>query len=97
MPSWRESMSDSQIWNVVAWLEASAKPPQTYVQWHSQRRCGTLSACLSQLDDRLPFFVAHRGDRQPRLADQLHLGELRLGLDLLERHRAERPHRLDRD
>jgi mono/diheme cytochrome c family protein len=41
MPSWGDSMSDRQIWNVVAWLEASQKlPPQTYVEWRAQRRCG---------------------------------------------------------
>jgi cytochrome c553 len=41
MPSWREQMSDDQIRNVVAWLQASAKlPPQTYVQWRAERRCG---------------------------------------------------------
>jgi cytochrome c553 len=41
MPSWRSEMSDAEIWNVVAWLEASAKlPPQTYVEWRSTRRCG---------------------------------------------------------
>jgi len=41
MPSWRNQMSDAQIWNVVAWLEASEKlPPQTYVRWSAVRRCG---------------------------------------------------------
>jgi cytochrome c553 len=31
MPSWRDEMSDAQIWDVVAWLEASRRlPPQTY-------------------------------------------------------------------
>jgi mono/diheme cytochrome c family protein len=41
MPSWRDNLSDAQIWNVVAWLEASTKlPPQTYVQWRASRRCG---------------------------------------------------------
>jgi len=41
MPSWREQMSDPEIWNVVAWLQVSAKlPPQTYVQWRAERRCG---------------------------------------------------------
>jgi cytochrome c553 len=40
MPGWDESMSDRQIWNVVAWLEASRDlPPQTYLQWRSRRRC----------------------------------------------------------
>lgn len=41
MPSWKNEMSDGQIWNVVAWLQASAKlPPQTYVDWRRGRRCG---------------------------------------------------------
>ena len=41
MPSWRQSMSDRQIWDVVAWLEASPKlAPQTYVEWQARRRCG---------------------------------------------------------
>ena len=40
MPSWRESMSDRQISDVVAWLEASPHlPPQTYVNWRRQRVC----------------------------------------------------------
>jgi mono/diheme cytochrome c family protein len=40
MPSWRETMSDRQIWDVVAWLETSPKlPPQTYVNWRRQRLC----------------------------------------------------------
>jgi len=40
MPSWAGSMSDAQIWSVVAWLEVSPKlPPQTYVQWRSEGRC----------------------------------------------------------
>lgn len=41
MPGWGDSMSDRQIWNVVGWLEASRNlPPQTYVKWRSERRCG---------------------------------------------------------
>ena len=40
MPAWGESMSDRQIWNVVAWIEASKDlPPQTYLHWRSQQRC----------------------------------------------------------
>jgi mono/diheme cytochrome c family protein len=41
MPAWKNEMSDAEIWDVVAWLEASAKlPPQTYAQWREGRRCG---------------------------------------------------------
>ena len=41
MPSWRDSLSDAQIWNVVGFLEATrGLPPQTYVQWRSRRMCG---------------------------------------------------------
>lgn len=41
MPRWRESMSNRQIWNIVAWLEVSRNlPPQTYVSWRAQGRCG---------------------------------------------------------
>jgi mono/diheme cytochrome c family protein len=40
MPSWRDSLSEPQIWDVVAWLEASAKlPPQTYAQWRAAGVC----------------------------------------------------------
>jgi mono/diheme cytochrome c family protein len=40
MPSWRQSMSDEETWNVVAWIEASTKfPPQTYLRWRAERRC----------------------------------------------------------
>jgi mono/diheme cytochrome c family protein len=40
MPSWRNELSDGQIWDVVAWLEASRRlPPRTFVQWRSERRC----------------------------------------------------------
>lgn len=40
MPSWRESMSDPQIWDIVAYLEATRKmPPQNYLRWRSERRC----------------------------------------------------------
>ncbi len=41
MPSWRDSMSEPQMWAVVAWLEASTKlPPQTYVRWRASGVCG---------------------------------------------------------
>src|SRR5947209_2607095 len=41
MPGWRnDSMSDREIWNIVAWLEASRElPPQTYVRWREEKRC----------------------------------------------------------
>ena len=40
MPSWRNSLSDGQIWAVVGFLEAMGKlPPQTYVQWRSRNMC----------------------------------------------------------
>jgi len=40
MPAWGESMSDREVWNVVAWLEASRNlPPQTTLQWRNKRRC----------------------------------------------------------
>jgi mono/diheme cytochrome c family protein len=40
MPSWRESLTDRQIWDVVAWLEATRQlPPQTYVRWRAEGRC----------------------------------------------------------
>ena len=41
MPSWRGSLSDGQIWDVVAFIEAMRElPPQTYVQWRKRRMCG---------------------------------------------------------
>jgi mono/diheme cytochrome c family protein len=44
MPSWRDSMSDEQIWSVVAWLEAARQlPPQTYLRWRSEGRCGAIA------------------------------------------------------
>jgi cytochrome c553 len=40
MPAWGDSLSDRQIWNVVAWLEASEKlPPQTYVRLRGVKAC----------------------------------------------------------
>ena len=48
MPGWEGAMSDRQIWNVVAWLEASRHlPPQTYVQWRTKRRCADIGPPLS--------------------------------------------------
>ena len=41
MPSWRDSLSDAQVWEVVGFLEAMRRlPPQTYVEWRSRRMCG---------------------------------------------------------
>jgi hypothetical protein len=40
MPSWRNSMSDRQIWDVVAFIEAMRRlPPQTYGKWRSWSLC----------------------------------------------------------
>ncbi|MFL6751997.1 MAG: c-type cytochrome [Sphingomicrobium sp.] len=40
MPSWRASLSDEQIWDLVAWLEAARRmPPQTYLRWRAERPC----------------------------------------------------------
>lgn len=42
MPAWKDSLTDAQLWEVVAWLEASRRlPPQTYVAWRSAGRCPT--------------------------------------------------------
>ena len=41
MPSWRDSLSDGQLWDVAGFLEAMRQmPPQTYVQWRSRGMCG---------------------------------------------------------
>jgi mono/diheme cytochrome c family protein len=41
MPSWRDSLSDGQIWDVVGFVEAMRElPPQTYAQWRARRMCG---------------------------------------------------------
>jgi mono/diheme cytochrome c family protein len=40
MPAWRNSMSDGQLWDVVAFLEAMPKmDSQTYVRWRAARFC----------------------------------------------------------
>jgi mono/diheme cytochrome c family protein len=45
MPAWTDTMSDHDIWNVVAFMEAARQmPPQTYVEWRSERRCGPLTS-----------------------------------------------------
>ena len=44
MPSWRDSLGDEQIWDVVGFVEAMRQmPPQTYVKWRSKRMCGGFS------------------------------------------------------
>jgi mono/diheme cytochrome c family protein len=41
MPSWRDSLSDGQIWQVVAFIEAARElPPQTYLRWRGVKTCG---------------------------------------------------------
>jgi len=54
MPSWRNSMSDRETWNVVAWLEASRKlPPQTYVRWRAGHHCPpAIGIALGQPNER---------------------------------------------
>ena len=43
MPSWKDTMSDRQIWDVVAFLEEMRElPPQTYGKWRSWGLCGAL-------------------------------------------------------
>ena len=40
MPSWKNELSDPEIWNVVAWLDAGTKlPAETYARWRGERRC----------------------------------------------------------
>lgn len=40
MPGWGGSMSDREIWSVVAWLEGSERmPPQTYLKWRRWIKC----------------------------------------------------------
>ena len=44
MPSWRDSLSDAQLWDVVGFLEAGRRlPPQTYARWRSMKMCGGVS------------------------------------------------------
>jgi cytochrome c len=44
MPAWTDTMSDRDLWNVVAFMEAARQmPPQTYAQWHSAGRCRPLT------------------------------------------------------
>jgi cytochrome c553 len=40
MPAWDETMSDREMWNVVAWLEASRNlPPQAYLRLRNAGTC----------------------------------------------------------
>jgi mono/diheme cytochrome c family protein len=41
MPSWKDEMSDRQIWDVVAFLEASRRrlPSDAYLKWRASKRC----------------------------------------------------------
>src|SRR5206468_12129790 len=40
MPSWRNSMSDAEIWDVVAFLEAQSKlDSQAYLRWRASKMC----------------------------------------------------------
>jgi mono/diheme cytochrome c family protein len=44
MPSWRDSLSDTQIWDVVAFLQAMRRmPPRTYADWRSRGMCEGVS------------------------------------------------------
>ena len=55
MPGWGGSMSDRQIWDVVAWLEAGRQlPPQTYAQWQTQQRCSAYGSAASVVPDPSP-------------------------------------------
>ena len=48
MPSWRDSLSDREIWNVVGWLEASRDlPPQTYARLRQARSCRSPTLSLA--------------------------------------------------
>ena len=47
MPAWGSAMSDREVWNVVAWLEAGRNfSPQTFLQWRAERRCAATSETL---------------------------------------------------
>jgi mono/diheme cytochrome c family protein len=44
MPSWRNAMSERELWDVVAFIEATPRmDSQTYVQWRSAGLCGPVS------------------------------------------------------
>jgi mono/diheme cytochrome c family protein len=45
MPAWAGTVSDPQIWDVVAFMEAVPHmPPQTYLRWRASGGCGTASS-----------------------------------------------------
>jgi len=55
MPSWRDELSDAQVWDLVAWLEATRQlPSQTYVRWRADRRCGSISGLPSPALSPIP-------------------------------------------
>jgi len=55
MPSWRDSLSDQQIWEVVDWLEVSRRmPSETYLQWRADGRCKALSRLPSPALSPIP-------------------------------------------
>ena len=40
MPAWRDTLSDHQVDDVVAYLEAMPQmPPQTYIRWRNAKVC----------------------------------------------------------
>ena len=55
MPSWRNAMSDREIWNVVAFLEAMGQMnSQDYVRWRAAGICRPLSAPPSPAPSPIP-------------------------------------------
>ena len=55
MPSWRDELSDAQVWDLVAWLEGTRQlPSQTYVRWRADRRCGSISGLPSPALSPIP-------------------------------------------
>src|SRR5690348_5990866 len=57
--------------------------------------CARASKALGQFQDHLPLVLAHRRDRQSRLANQLYFRKPRLGLDCREGDGTNRPDWLD--
>jgi mono/diheme cytochrome c family protein len=50
MPSWRESMSDQQITDVVAYVGVMSKmPPETYLRWRAANVCGSQSSATGSI------------------------------------------------